>query len=59
MDVMEYLKTVKEVPVWDRVPAISDKELDLMMLPPWKNPASSCYQCVEHTYLDCEECNRG
>lgn len=31
MGIIEYLKTVRATPVWDRVPAISDAELDAMI----------------------------
>lgn len=31
MGIIEYLKMVRATPVWDRVPAISDTELDAMI----------------------------
>lgn len=31
MGIIEYLKVVRETPMWDRMPAISDAELDAMI----------------------------
>ena len=31
MGIIEYLKVVREIPMWDRMPAISDAELDAMI----------------------------
>ena len=31
MGIIEYLKVVRETPMWDRIPAISDAELDAMI----------------------------
>lgn len=56
---MEYLRAVKAIPEWDRVPAISDIELDaLLNIPPWDNPESECYGCQTHSMADCEKCTR-
>lgn len=58
MRIIDYLKEVKTVPEWDRVPAISDSELDaLLNLAPWDNPESECYGCKEHSLFDCETCS--
>lgn len=59
MKIIEYLQLVKNVPEWDRVPAISNKELDGMLnMPPWDDPASECFGCKEHSVFDCEKCVR-
>ena len=31
MEIFEYLNMVRETPAWDRMPAISDAELDAMI----------------------------
>lgn len=59
MGIIEYLRAVKAIPEWDRVPAISDIELHaLLNIPPWDNPKSECYGCQTHSMADCEKCTR-
>lgn len=54
---IEYLNRVKVVPEWDRIPAISNKELkEIFDALPWENPLSECYGCARHSLFDCEEC---
>lgn len=57
MKIVDYLKEVKAIPEWDRVPAISNTELNMLLnLPPWNNPESECYGCKKHSLFDCETC---
>ena len=58
MNIIEYLKEVRDIPEWDRVPAISDKELNNLILPPWDNPNSECYGCKKHSMHDCCLCSK-
>lgn len=52
MGIIEYLKMVRATPVWDRVPAISDTELDAMIDILQKNKSINGV-----LILKCEECN--
>ena len=52
MGIIEYLKMVRATPVWDRVPAISDSELDAMIDILQKNKSINGV-----SILKCDECN--
>ena len=52
MGIIEYLKMVRATPVWDRVPAISDTELDAMIDILQKNKSINGV-----SILKCDECN--
>ena len=52
MGIIEYLKMVRATPAWDRVPAISDAELDAMIDILQKNKSINGV-----SILKCDECN--
>lgn len=55
---IEYLNRVKVVPKWDRIPAISNKELkEIFDASPWENPLSDSYGCIKHSLFDCKKCS--
>lgn len=56
MKIIEYLKTARNIRLWDRTPAISDKELDELIAQ--AEPAEATVHGAWIDSFDCEETGR-
>lgn len=52
MEIIDYLRRVKAVPVWDRIPAISDIELDEMLHSLDTDTQNFSFSCMQYEYTE-------